>query len=141
VISRRQGRGKVYRLAEPLFGLYHLLRREPAARARATVEFMSFYYGAATPGTPQVGTLAQFQVEVLHPGTSPGALLRPALALASGGAGQQVLDTLSGSPLAPRLEPLLVALRKYLHQEVKVPGLVEAVANDLLQDLTYGASR
>jgi tetratricopeptide (TPR) repeat protein len=46
VFARRRGRGKQYRVAERLYGIYHLMRRRGgvAARARATTEFMVAYY-------------------------------------------------------------------------------------------------
>lgn len=46
VVSRRRGRGKQYRVAERLYGIYHLMRRRggASARARAVTEFMVAYY-------------------------------------------------------------------------------------------------
>jgi tetratricopeptide (TPR) repeat protein len=47
VVARRKGRGKLYRLSERLYNIYHLMRRhgDQEARVRAAVEFMSVYYG------------------------------------------------------------------------------------------------
>jgi hypothetical protein len=144
VLARRQGRGKVYRLAERLYGLYHLLRRHGQAtvRARAAVAFMASYYENERPGFPGAipgeaadTAIGPFRIQALHPGQSPANMVGPALRLASAGSGQEVLETLLASPLAPHLEPLLVALRRYLHQEAKAPELIEAIAEDLLQDL------
>jgi len=46
VVARRKGRGKLYRLSERLYNIYHLMRRhgDQEARVRAAVEFMSVYY-------------------------------------------------------------------------------------------------
>ena len=144
VLSRRQGRGKAYRLAERLYGLYHLLRRHSGASARAkeAVAFMASYYENERPalqakalGEGAEAAMGQFRHQALNPGQAPWKMVGPALRLASAGFGQEVLEALLVSPQASHLEPLLVALRKHLQQEVRAPELIEAVAEDLLQDL------
>lgn len=142
VLSRKQGRGKVYRLAERMYSLYHLMRRHggSAARAKAAVEFMAFYYSPDTlmkKGHSEEAA-KHFQARVQHKDVDkkdPETLVYPALRLAQAGFGQEVLNALVDSPLAPRLEPLLVALRKYLNQETRAPELVEAIAEDIVQDI------
>ena len=144
VLSRRQGRGKHYRLAERMYGLYHLMRRHgsAAARAKAAVEFMAYYYDQDTRIVREPvlanGAVAQFQALIQNADIEkkePSTVILSALRLASAGFGQGALDALVESSLAPCLEPLLVALRKHLNQETKAPELIADIADDIVQDI------
>jgi DNA-binding transcriptional ArsR family regulator len=147
VLSRRQGRGKLYRLAEGLYSLYHLMRRdgESAARARAAVAFMSFYYSqdplnddTSAMAAGADGAMVRFRSQCMREVWE--AMVQPALCLASAGLGQGVLNALAESPQASRLEPLFVALSQYLGQETKAPELIEAIAADIVRDIQTAAS-
>lgn len=115
VLSSRQGRGKLYHLADELFGLYHLSRGGASPRAEAALAFMACWYDGERSGLADQ--------------------VRQALRQATTGGGLEVLEALEQAPSAPLLEPLLVALRRHLKRETRAPGLIEAIAEDLLQDI------
>ena len=89
---------------------------ERAARAEAALAFMACFYDE------ERSELAD--------------QISQALRQAAAGGSPEVLEALEQAPSAPRLEPLLVALRRHLDQEARAPGLIEAVAGDLLRDIS-----
>ncbi len=62
-------------------------------------------------------------------------------ALAASGRTEATLDVLQASPLAPEIEPLLVALRLDLGETVDVAQEIEGVARDILADIETARAR
>jgi tetratricopeptide (TPR) repeat protein len=58
-----------------------------------------------------------------------------AIRLAARGFGARVLTTTEASPAAPSLEPLTVALHRYLGQETHAPLEIDEIAKDLLKEI------
>lgn len=56
-------------------------------------------------------------------------------AIAASGRAQQALQTIQNSPMAPYLEPLIVALRKLIGEEVSPPVEIEEIADDLIEEI------
>jgi len=138
VLSRRQGRAKTYHPADPLLGFHILLRRPGSGTSRllAALAFLDLW---VRDHPPAADTLTDFR-GLVSAQAFTDRLVASALHLASAGAGQDILETLAGSALAPQLEPLLLALRRHLGQEIQGPALLLAIAEDLVQAIRSPAA-
>lgn len=58
-----------------------------------------------------------------------------AIRLAARGLGARVLTTIEASPAAPSLEPLTIALQRYLGRETHAPLEIDEIAKDLVEDI------
>jgi len=151
VLSRARGRRKLYRIAERLHCIYHLLRRhgDREGRVRAMVDFMGAYYGSESPLEP-LGEPADEAVNLLaslvrqEPPIDPSQIrtvTEVAISLAGAGHGEKALSVIESSRSAPAFEPLAAGLKRYLGIEAPVPQEIAEVANDIVSDIRESRAR
>jgi tetratricopeptide (TPR) repeat protein len=63
------------------------------------------------------------------------AVISVSVSLAAAGSARKALEIVTSSALGPYLEPLIVALRKLLGEDVSAPLEVEEIAEDLLRQI------
>jgi ABC-type iron transport system FetAB ATPase subunit len=140
VTSEQEKRTKYYQVAERLFNIYYLFRRQgtQAQRLRFLADFLVRLYESQGLPPPKLSTTTAKPIDelVVRMADSAGGCagnLSLLVELAATGHGEEALEIVAESPSAALLEPMVVALRLHLGEEVRVAAEIREVAEDLVK--------